>query len=248
MASSGLQGFALRSKVALGAATAAVLAVALVASMAAAPEAGAARLTACVNKKTGDMRLVSGKKAKKKCPKGWRKTSWEQGKGSPGYKVYSADGKLVGGLLGTAVPGGGFSFYTVLRNGGLYTYFPGGVLVPSGAFGGSSPQFMTTDCSGPAYLALAGGPIPAGVLDFYKGIFGGVFRLTYRSSSGGIDFGPAQAWKFSGGTEEIAAPLDLYELNSAGACVLDQAGFTGYAFRFQSIPAPPDFKGPLRLR
>jgi hypothetical protein len=224
-----------------------VLVIALFASMAGAPDAGAARLTACVNKKTGDMRLVSGKKAKRKCPRGWRKVTWEKGKGSPGYKVYSADGKLVGGLLGSGSPGGGLTFYTVLRNGGIYTYFPNGSLLPSGALSGSSPVFKTSDCSGLAYIPLSGAP-PPGIVNFYKGLFTGPFRLVYRTSSGGPDFGPARAWKSNGATENIAAPLDLYELDSAGACVLDQAGFTGTLFRFVAAAAPPDFKGPLRFR
>ena len=82
-----------------------MLGLALIGSMASAPEAGAAKLTACVKKKSGAMRLVSGKKAKKKCPKGWRKVTWEKGKGVAPLKVVAADGKVVGTLVGMVQSG-----------------------------------------------------------------------------------------------------------------------------------------------
>jgi hypothetical protein len=248
MSVSGLRRVSGRSKTAIAAAGAFVLAIALLVSMAGAPDAGAAKLTACVNKKTGNMRLVSGKKAKRPCPRGWRKVTWEKGKGSPGYKVYSADGRLLGGLLSSGpLGGGGLTVYTILRNGGVYFYFPSGQLLPTSLLSGSGLTFKTSDCTGSAYAALGGGPLPPGIVTFYEGLFGSPYRAVYRSSSGPSDFGPSRAWKYSG-NEAAVAPVDLYELNSGGTCVLDQAGFTGTLFAFTPTPAPPDFKGPLRIR
>src|SRR6478735_3290281 len=96
----------------------AVLAVAC-AVLVSASAADAATLTACVNKKTGEMRLRTGKAAKKKCPKGWRKVRWntkgaagKQGtpgvngtngtNGAPGpnISVKDATGAVVGQLMG----------------------------------------------------------------------------------------------------------------------------------------------------
>src|SRR5690349_18840933 len=55
-----------------------LLAVLVVAGAVLLPASGAsaATLTACVKKKTGEMRLRQGKAAKKKCPKGFKKVHW----------------------------------------------------------------------------------------------------------------------------------------------------------------------------
>ena len=71
------------------------------------PATAAKKYTACVKKSTGEMRLLLGKK--KKCKKGWKKTSWTKagprgGKGAHGVPgqansigiVVDANGALVG--------------------------------------------------------------------------------------------------------------------------------------------------------
>lgn len=69
--------------------------------------ADAAKLTACM-KKNGEMRLVAGKKAKERRPKGWRNVTWnkrgKKGPSGPRIQVRDADGKSVGTLLGVATP------------------------------------------------------------------------------------------------------------------------------------------------
>lgn len=223
-----------------------VLGLALAGSMANAPEAGAAKLTACVNKKTGAMRLVSGKKAKKKCPKGWRKVTWEKDKGNGPLRVFSADGKLVGTLVGTGPVGPGVSAYSVLRNGGIYSYLGGGQLFPAQAFSAAGPEFKTADCTGTAYIGLEGVITPT-IQDFYTGLFGGTFRFILREfSPAGLS--PALSWKFSGLTEPIAVATPLYELEADGTCSPGNPTFTGTLFQFNSETAPPDFKGPLSIR
>ncbi len=222
-----------------------VIGLALAGSMAAAPDATAAKLTACVNKKTGAMRLVSGKKAKKKCPKGWRKVTWQKDKGRTGLQVVAADGKVVGILVGMSPIGTGVNAFTILRNGGIYTYLGGGQLYPTSAMG-SLPEFKTADCSGPAYVGLDGA-VPAVTLDFYRGLFGGPFRLVFRTFSP-LGLGPASTWKFQGATEDVLVGIPLYELQSDGTCDPSDPAFTGTLFQFDSQPAPPDFAGPLRIR
>jgi hypothetical protein len=221
-----------------------LLAFALIASMAGAPDAGAAQQVACVNNKTGDMKLVFGKKAKRKCQRGWRKVTWEQVKGNLGYRVYSANRRLVGKLVGVGYVPGGLTTLNILRNGGIYTYTFGGMLFPSSGSSGFSLAFKTSDCSGPAYVPFSGTPEFKALL---RAQLGGSFRVTARDVTP-FGLSPTKAWKFSGATEEVAAPTDLYERSFDGTCVLDQAGFTGTLFRFASVPAPPDFKGPLRFR
>lgn len=222
-----------------------VLGLALTVSMAGPAEAGAAKLTACVKKKTGTMRLVSGKKAKKKCPKGWRKVTWEKDKGDAQLKLIAADGKFVGTLVGMNQVGTGVGAYTVLRNGGIYNYLGGGQLYPTTALG-TSPQFKTADCSGPAYLGLVG-VVPPSIQDFYRGILGGPFRLVFRTFSP-FGLGPAQSWKFGGVIEEVPVDIPLYKLDSDGTCDPDDPNFTGSLFRLDAETPPPDFSGPLRIR
>jgi hypothetical protein len=223
-----------------------LLAIVLAASMAVAPEARAAQQVACVNNKTGDMRLVSGKKAKKKCPKGWRKVRWEQVKGNLGYRAYSADGKLVGKVVGVTPIPGGLTTLSILRNGGRYDYTFGGFLFPAAGISGLSLSFTTPDCSGPAYAPLGGSPTPE-YEALIRSQISGSFRVTARTITP-FGFGPSKAWKFNGASQNVAVPTDLYEEGTDGTCTVQTPGYTGTLLEFSSVPAPPDFKGPLRLR
>jgi hypothetical protein len=203
-----------------------------------ASSADAATLTACVKKNTGEMRLVSGKKAKRKCPAGWRKVTWNvRGPAGPQLRVRAANGDLVGKLLGV-FPGGG-AIYVVERGGGQYMYFGSGDLFPS-----ASPSFTAPDCSGTAYLTnSSGGPSTA----FLIKLVAGSFRSVFRTMSGGL-FGPPKAWK-SAGTFQSVLATSTYRFNSTtGDCELETAGFNGDLIALKATVAPPDFVGPLRIR
>ncbi len=181
------------------------------------------------------MRLVSGKKANRKCPKGWRKVSWNTE--GPGV-VRDRTGKVVGKLIGI-FPAGGV-VYMVQRNGAQYMYLGSGELF---TLGGGSPNFKTIDCTGPAYLSSSG--TPAQTARLLK-VVGGPFRFVYRTTDDGFPVGPARAWKSAGAFEPVLN-MQLYELNATGACVPDGALFTGNLINLVEVKAPPDFKGQLRL-
>ena len=106
--------------------------------------ANAATLTACVKKKTGEMRLRQGKAAKKKCPKGWRKVRWNTvgpagrngtngtngtaGPPGPVINLHDAGGAVVGQFLATFSEGG--LRFLVLRDAGVWEYLGSGELNP----------------------------------------------------------------------------------------------------------------------
>jgi hypothetical protein len=202
------------------------------------PNAGAATLTACVKKGSGAMRLVTGKKAKRKCPRGWRKVTWNvRGPAGPQLRVRASNGALVGKFRGVFPSGG--AIYVVERAGGLYIYFGSGSLYPTG-----SPSFINPDCSGSAYLTSSSGL--ASTLMLLK-MVGGTFRYVFRTSSGGT-LGPSKAWK-SAGTFQSVVAVPTYRLNgTTGLCELDSPGFNGDLIAMQPVAAPPDFIGPLAIR
>jgi hypothetical protein len=212
-----------------------VLALVLAVALGAAPKAEAATLTACVKNKTGEMRLVTGKKSKKKCPKGWRKVSWN----TEGPAVLrDKTGKFVGKVLGV-YPAGGL-IYVVQRRGGQYLYLGSGELF---SVSNGSPTFTTPDCTGTPYLSNSGSPIEA--TNLLK-VIGGSFRFVFRTTVGGFPSGPARAWK-SAGTFIPAVAVQTYEINStSGLCVPDEV-LNGTLIKLAEVPAPPDFAGPLRL-
>lgn len=235
------------------AACAAVLAVVL--SMAVASvvmpvaSADAAKLTACVNKKTGNVKMRFGKKAKKKCPKGWKKVVWNDSKTGALPSVYSADNRLVGKFLGSGFLFGPWPIYTVQRSGGQYIYDVGtGEL--QGLFG--SPNFTTADCAGPAYLGFGSmTPIPQAVVDRYEISLGGSNRWVFRTEDTLGNLGMPRAWTGNGTSEVVGAAIQTYDLNdSTGACEPDDAAFTGVllGLREVTIPTPYDFTGPLTIR
>ena len=214
--------------------------------------ASAATLTACVNKRTGEMRLRQGKAAKKKCPKGWKKVRWsvqgpagKQGQpgvngtngvnGSPGPNLVlkDASGNVVGQYLGMSlleVP-----IYLVGRDGGIWLYYGSGNLIPN-----ANPDYKASDCSGTAYQKVPSSfTTPA-----YAAILGGQYRLVFRTFSGGV-FGPSPtAWQVTTASQTLSA-VQLYRRNSStGVCGTDGAPFTGDVLALQPVPAPPDFTGP----
>jgi hypothetical protein len=106
------------------------------------------------------VRLVAGKKAKRKCPKGWRKVGWTKAKGNLAHSVYSADREFVGKLVGAGFVPGGLTTLNILRNGGIWTYTFGGLFFPSSASFGDALSFKTPDFTGPGYAPFSGLPKP----------------------------------------------------------------------------------------
>ncbi len=110
---------------------------------------------ACVKKKTGEVRILTGKK---KCKKGWKKTSWNQkgktgpqgnqGPQGPNLVVKDGTGKVLGKFLGVLPEG--LTLFSVEIDGGSYLYLPNGLIYPG--FSSTSPSFKTNACSGTGYV------------------------------------------------------------------------------------------------
>lgn len=243
-----------RVKSILGGGTVALLALlALTVAALALPveRADAAKMTACVNKKTGAMKMVFGKKAKKKCPKGHKKVTWNsRGPAGPNLSVYDSDGRRVGRFLGTLALDVELPVFQVARKGGIYVYMGSGTLLPSDYLGGDSIPvvYKTNDCSGDAYVA---GLISSQwYIDFLAKSLAGMNRLVYRpfEQSG---FGVPKVWVGNETTEVTpGGGIATFQIDGNGACVLDQAVFVGVLFGLDSVtvPSPYDFNGPLRVR
>jgi len=205
------------------------------------PAAQAKTVKVCVKKKSGEMRLLT----KKKCKKGWKKVTWNQkgdtgpqgnqGADGPNLKVKDGNGATLGTFLGVFPQG--FPLVFVQIDGGAYTYTPNGLLYPAGS---GSPDFKNNTCSGTAYLT-ASSPLSAQLL---TGSAGGPGRLVYRQTTPNL--GAALAWQFTTTTENAVA-VQLYELNSAGACVADGGPFNGILVALSPVTAPQDVPGPLTI-
>lgn len=215
--------------------------------------AGAATITACVNKSTGELRIRSGTAAKRKCPKGWKRLRWStsgpagnqgvpgapggqgiQGPAGPQFSVKDASGAVVGKYIGMFPQP--FPIYVVERDGGFWYYLGSGQLYPFG-----SPNWKTVDCSGQAYLEASGSLSTA----TFTLLVGGPFRFAFRTLSAGV-FGPTSGWKGRGTSETLPGATQLYERNSTtGACEADGLPVTGDLLPLDPVTAPPDFTGPL---
>lgn len=243
--------FSIKSSTVVGIATLLAVLLSMVVSSVVMPvaTADAAKLTACVNKKTGEMKIRFGNKAKKKCPKGYRKVTWNDSSTSTLPSVYAADGTRIGSFLGSLPfffgPGPNFS---VLRNGGQYVYGSGdGALIPLG-----SPDFTDAACSGPAFLGLSSAtPVPAGVIARYMKSLAGTTRIVFRTQDASGLLGVPRAWTGDRTSQTVGAAIATYDLNSeTGACELDDPAFTGALLGLRSVtlPVPYDFEGPLSVR
>lgn len=232
--------------------------------------AAATTVIACVNVKSGTTKVLLGKKTKKKCAKGWTKVTWnvagtkgknglngkdgvngangKDGADAPPLQVRDATGKSLGSLVGS-LPLSALMpvFFVLAPDGGIYSYVGSGQLFPVVS---GSPSFMDAACSGPAYL-----PTPA---DVWNGMMsksvGGTTRLVYRATGGSspLDLGPARAWKLTSTTSVVPRPAPpLYVLDSRGVCrAVDPGDLPApgdLLVSLESIPAPPDGVGPLRL-
>jgi hypothetical protein len=222
--------------------------------LAGAGSAGAATITACVNKKTGEMRIRTGKAARKKCPKGTRKLRWNtrgpagrpgasgtngtngtNGPPGPVINLHDASGAVVGQLLTVFSEGG--LHYLLLRDGEVWDYLGSGQLNPY--TGG--PDFTTADCTGTAYLTVPN----AYTKQTWLALIAGSYRVTYRTANSGV-FGAPRAWKSSGTTQPVTA-TQLYRRDNTGTCETDGGPFTGDLVVMDEVAAPPDFAGPLTI-
>jgi hypothetical protein len=212
----------------------------LVAGGAAVP-AQAKTVKACVNKSTGELRILTG--SKNKCKKGWKKISWNkkgatgpqgnQGAQGPNLVVKDGTGKVLGKFLGLFPAG--FALMFVEIDGGSYLYAPNGTVYP---FGGGSPAFKTNTCTGTGYVRSSS---PQST-QLITGSAGGPTRLVYRKSDPPL--GPTFAWAFTATTETVNQVM--YTLDSAGNCVAD-GNHNGTIVALQSVAAPPDVPGPLTI-
>ena len=207
------------------------------------PASAAKKYTACVKKSNGDVRILLGKK--KKCKKGWKKTSWSKA-GPTGSKgpdgpvgsantfglVVDADGAVVGRGIGT-LPAP-ITVFPVLIDGGLFIYYPNGWLVPLGA----RPYFDDAACTGAPFLTVGSDIERDAILQ------DSTTRVVYRAITE-TSLGPASAYKPVGNSASVVNQA-RWELDGNGDCVA-QTDFTGYRLPLVSVAAPPDFKGPLRL-
>lgn len=213
--------------------------------------ADAAKMTACVNKKTGAMKMVFGNQAKKKCPKGYKKVTWNsQGPAGPNLSVYDSNDQRVGRFLGIQTLGFEVPLFQVAREGGIYSYLGSGTLLPSNALGGQYPvSYKTNDCTGDPYVPQAGVP-PQFYLDFLTKSLAGMNRIVFRTIEA-AGFGVPKAW-VGNETYEMtpAAGIPLYEIDPSGACVSEDPAFAGILLGLDevSIPTPYDFDGPLEVR
>lgn len=234
----------------LGAGTAILMALMVAALALPVERANAAKMTACVNKKNGTMKMVFGKKAKKKCPKGYKKVTWNsQGPAGPNLSVYDSNNQRVGRFLGVSGESG-LPVFEVARQGGIYNYLNNGSLLPGGFQGGGVPvTFKTNDCTGNAYVAASGASPGPWYIDLLTKSLSGMNRVVYRSFQI-TGFGTPLVWVGNMTSEEVTVAIPTYEFDDTGACVPDQANFTGTLFGLDSVPTPTpyDFTGPLEIR
>ena len=154
-------------------------------------------------------------------------------------KVLNADGSVLGTLAGTFAEGGGIAIFQVLVDGGLYTYYGSGQLVPLGS---SSPSFKNDSCTGTAFFSIEQVTFD----QLISKLAGGPSRIVFRAFNGGT-FGPISAWQFTKASQNVSGQ-NLWEFDSNGSCVPDsESPFTGLLAELDAVPAPPDGIGPLTL-
>ena len=155
-------------------------------------------------------------------------------------KVLNADGSVLGEFAGSVPLGGPLAVFEVVIDGGLYTYYGSGQLIP---LGGSSPSFKDNTCTGPAYVET-----DQVIFDMiYSKLAGGPSRVVYRVASGPTTLGPISAWQYTMGSEEVVAQ-NLWQLDSDGNCIMTGSSpYTGLLGGLESVPAPPDGVGPLTI-
>ena len=154
-------------------------------------------------------------------------------------KVLNNDGSVLGEYAGT-FPGGPFAIFQVVVDGGLYTYYGSGQLIPLGS---GSPSFKNNTCTGTAYFET-----DQNTFDFlFSKLAGGPSRIVYRVATGPTTLGPISAWQYTTASEDVVN-LNLWRLDSGGNCVATGSSpYTGLLAVLESVPAPPDGVGPLKI-
>jgi hypothetical protein len=207
------------------------------------PATAAKKYTACVKKSSGEMRLLLGKK--KKCAKGWKKTTWTKSgprgaKGSVGATgaansmglVVDGSGAPVGEAMNVASIGP-YPLFAVRIDGGVFTYLGNGWLYPQNP----PVEYDNAACTGTPFIE-SNDPILTSYLVSDPG-----FRAISRIITPAL--GPATAWKPTGQKTAVVAAPNWYR-NESGVCTAG-AAFTGDRVGLVQVPAPPDVPGPLRL-
>jgi len=205
------------------------------------PASAAKTYKACVKKSTGEVRLMLGKK--KKCKKGWKKTTWSKSapKGSQGPAgpvgagnslgtLVDGNGQVVGAAMGSINVGS--MVFSVLIDGGVYHYYSNGWLLST-----SSVYFDNATCTGTAFVTVS-------ETDIFNALRADpTARIVYRPTSPTL--GPAVAYKQSGSVDSVVSGSRWYR-DSADVCTAGTA-FTGYRVFLTQVQAPPDRPGPLKV-
>ena len=221
----------------------------------------ATTITVCVKTKTGAIKVLSAKQAKKKCAKGYKKLTWNaqgpagkngtngtngtngaNGLNGGSLKVHDSAGNFIGAFAGLGeAPNGLFNTYTVLgADGGLYNYLPSGQLVSN-----SVPLvFSDSACTGPAYIAIEDSFSP-----LLLAMAGSPFRFVVRPVNEQLfTFGPARAWKVTTDRSVVPRiPPTYYQLSALGCGVPVQPNPGEILFALREVPAPPDGVGVLKI-
>lgn len=212
------------------------------------PAGAATTYRACVKKKSGETRMMTGKQ--KKCPKGWTKVTWKKNPargdaGAPGAAgpvgatstlgtVIDGVGTRVGTLVGFSFGMPPFSLYLIQSDLGQFMYVPNGWVYPNG-----SPKFVDAACATTPFITVSqASDIPIATSNPQ-------FRFVYRSTAGGL--GPARAYRVTTTVTPVAA-LPYYEFDDAGMCTLSGGTADGFKIDMAETQAPPDRTGPLRLQ
>ena len=205
------------------------------------PVSAAKKYTGCVNKSTGEMRVLLGKP--KKCQKGWKKITWTKAapkgdKGAPGKSgpansfgtLIDANGAPVGRLIGFFPVG--TPLFVVQVDGGVYTYTANGWLIPS-----SAVYYDNAACAGQPFVTASSVTSRDAMLEDPS------FRVVYRRVTPGL--GPATAYKAEGTASSVLG-LVRWSLEADGTCAV-QPAYTGFRIPLTQTPAPPDHPGPLQI-
>jgi hypothetical protein len=146
--------------------------------------------------------------------------------------VVDGDGVVIGQSVGSfPAP---IAIFPVRIDGGIFIYYPNGWLVPLSA----TPYYDNAACSGVPFIAAEDS------LERDSYIQDQSARVVYRASAG-TSLGPASAYKPDGNFTSVLNQA-RWRLNESGVCTATTA-FTGYRLPLVSVPAPPDYKGPLRF-
>lgn len=208
---------------------------------------------ACVKKKTGEMRILLTKKAKKqKCAKGWRKISWSGNPptgapgapgagGAPGdrgvlgaLEAYDSTGARIGSLVGGLSFMSAYPFYEIMTDNGQYIYTGSGFVIPN-----LTPYYLNNTCTGTAHYRASDSE-----LSEVLALVGTTARMVARSSD--TTLGPISAFSVTNRWAPVVA-ASAWRVSSAGVCT-DATPLTTNLVELNPVtPAPTDRPGPISL-